>query len=132
MLFEEKELPLVPFEDMNDIHIEELRLVNELYESTLSEDKDTQKLLEAFIEDVKNHFAFEEENMRETNFFAYEMHAGEHKRVLTELMSLKEDYIKTKDKSLIRSYLESYFKPWIIQHVRTMDTVTAMHFSNFY
>jgi hemerythrin len=35
------------------------------------------------------------------------------------------------DIKTVKDYLENVFKPWIINHVQTMDIATAMYLSNF-
>jgi len=58
------------------------------------------KLVNAFVEDVKNHFSFEEE-------------------------LIKQVWDRKKDRSALRSFLKEVFVPWFFQHVTTTDTATA-------
>jgi hemerythrin len=69
--------------------------------------------------------------MEKYNFFAYPIHRAEHDRVLHELKSLEKMLKEKGDIKTVKDYLENVFKPWIINHVQTMDTVTAMYLSNF-
>lgn len=133
MLLTEKEIPKVSVNKMNEIHNEEIKIVNELYKKIL-ENGDLETIIalfDEFLKDVENHFSFEQSLMEKYNFFAYPMHRGEHDRVLYEFKSLEKLLKEKKNVDAIKDYLENNFKPWIINHVMTMDTVTAMYLSNF-
>ncbi|RTZ60678.1 MAG: hemerythrin [Gammaproteobacteria bacterium] len=83
------------------------------------------KLVNAFVEDVKNHFSFEEELMEKNHFFAYHIHREEHRKMLEEINRIKEVWDRKKDRSALRSFLKEVFVPWLLHHVTTMDTATA-------
>ena len=132
MILSPEELPKVAVEDMNNIHTTELEILNSLYEAILNGNlEEVDRLLNEFIKDVEEHFSFEQNLMEKYNFFAYPMHKGEHDRVRMELDSLKKQWDKNKNPELIKAYIENHFVPWLINHVQTMDTVTAMFLSNF-
>ncbi len=137
MLIKKEQFPKVALEEMNSIHDTEIDIVNRLFEALkdLKEGKGSEKevsdLLEEFLKDVQEHFKFEQGLMEEYQFFAYPMHKAEHDRVLMELLDLKKEWERSKDPSVLLDYLENQFVPWIINHVQTMDTVTAMYLSNF-
>ncbi len=131
MLLKKEDLPKVDYQGMNIVHERELEIVNRLY-AALKEGvggEELERLLDAFIEDVVNHFSYEEDLMRKSRFFAYECHAGEHKRVLEELNELRNRWQETGNREELLNYLENTFKPWIVEHVLTMDTVTAQWLS---
>ncbi len=137
MLINKENFPKVALPEMNEIHDVEIDIVNKLYDALKGYEKgevseeEVTKLLDEFIKDVREHFQFEQGLMEEYNFFAYPMHRGEHDRVLMELLELKKEWEKNKNAKLLIDYLENQFVPWIINHVQTMDTVTAMYLSNF-
>ena len=132
MILSPEELPKVAVEDMNNIHTTELEILNSLYEAILNGNlEEVGRLLNEFIKDVEEHFSFEQKLMEKYNFFAYPMHKGEHDRVRMELDSLKKQWDKNRNPELIKAYIENHFVPWLINHVQTMDTVTAMYLSNF-
>ena len=137
-MFIKKEMfPKVALDEMNAIHDVEIDIVNKLYEKlrAFKEGKATEEevseFLNEFIKDVQEHFKFEQGLMEEYQFFAYPMHRAEHDRVLMELLELKKDWEREKNPDVLMDYLENQFVPWIINHVQTMDTVTAMYLSNF-
>ena len=132
MILSPNDLPKVVVDDMNNIHTTELEILNNLHDAVLKGNlEDIDRLLDEFIKDVEEHFSFEQNLMEKYNFFAYPMHKGEHDRVRMELDSLKKQWDKNKNPELIKSYIENHFVPWLINHVQTMDTVTAMFLSNF-
>ncbi len=125
-LLKEKELPLVPYQGMNLVHRRELKIVNRLYRALVEGgEEEVDQLLNEFIRDVEEHFSYEEDLMRKSHFFAYECHHGEHNRVREELRSVKEKWEKERNREELKKYLEEVFKPWISEHILTMDTVTA-------
>ena len=132
MLLEEKYLPKVPFERMNEVHLRELEILNNLYRAIEKGDIPLiGKLLEDLLEDVKGHFSYEEDLMKKTQFFAYEIHKAEHDRVLKELNLLRDWWNKNKDPKRLGDYLKHQFVPWLIEHIQTMDTATATYLRNF-
>ncbi len=137
MLLDKSMIPEVAVNKMNQIHETEVEVLNKLYDAIEKYEKgensieEVEKLFDEFLKDVQEHFSFEQGLMEKYNFFAYPMHRGEHDRVLMELTQLKKKFDKEKNPSLIKSYLSQIFVPWIINHVQTMDTVTAHFLSHF-
>ncbi|RMA93343.1 bacteriohemerythrin [Hydrogenothermus marinus] len=126
MLLTKEELPKVALNEMNEIHFEEVDMINNLYDTAMSGDYEkTKKLFDEFIEHIEDHFSFEEDLMEQNEFFAYPMHKMEHDNVLKDLYNLREKFEKTKDTKLIANFLKEGFIPWLINHLNTMDTVTA-------
>jgi len=133
MLIKENEIPRVALNDMNKVHAVEIEIVNKLYDVIVKNEDIAEilKYFDEFLDDVINHFTFEQGLMEKYNFFAYPVHRAEHDRVLYELKSLEKMLKEKGDIKTVKDYLENVFKPWIINHVQTMDTVTAMYLSNF-
>jgi hemerythrin len=133
MLIKENEIPRVALNDMNKVHAVEIEIVNKLYDAIVKNEDIAEilKYFDEFLNDVINHFTFEQGLMEKYNFFAYPIHRAEHDRVLHELKSLEKMLKEKGDIKTVKDYLENVFKPWIINHVQTMDTVTAMYLSNF-
>ena len=137
MLIQIEQLPRVALERMNKVHEKEIEIMNELYQLLQDYEKgnasieDIDKAFNEFLEDVKYHFSSEQEMMEQYNFFAYPMHRGEHDMVLGQLQNLQKNWEKNKNPEIIKSYLENQFLPWLINHIQTMDTVTAHFLSHF-
>ncbi len=126
-LIEKRDLPLVDYPGMNRVHERELDYLNNLYDAIVSgeDDRKVDELLDEFLSDVKNHFSYEEDLMRKSHFFAYPCHSGEHERVLRELEDVKRRWRESRDREFLKKYFEETFKDWIVEHIQTMDTVTA-------
>jgi len=122
-------LPMVAYGEMNDVHLEEVILLNELekvidvkdYEATLEK-------LEALLEHTKAHFERENNNMRECSFPAYDMHKGEHDKVLRELDYNILEFRNRKNFEAIKSYICEETPAWLNQHIASMDVVTCSAF----
>ena len=137
MLIKNGEIPDVALKEMNEIHRTEVDILNKLYKAidAYEEGKASAEvidvLLEEFIKDVQEHFSFEQQLMEKYNFFAYPIHRAEHDRVLHELKSIQKIWKDEREIDVLKNYLEKNFVPWIINHVQTMDTVTAQYLSHF-
>ncbi|WP_457638666.1 bacteriohemerythrin [Persephonella sp.] len=137
MLLDISEIPRVALERMNKVHEEEIKILNRLYDSIQKYERgqgsleEIDKNFKDFLEDVTAHFSSEQQMMEEFNFFAFPMHKGEHDIVLGQLENLKKRWEKDKDPSLVKAYIESEFLPWLMNHIQTMDTVTAHFLSHF-
>ena len=72
MLIPREQLPLVNYQGMNRVHRRELDILNELYGAIVSgkPEGEISRLFNEFLEDVKEHFAYEEDLMEKTHFFA--------------------------------------------------------------
>ena len=122
-----KDIPQVAVDKMNSIHATEIDILNKLYNATVEQNiEDIDKYLDEFIKDVEEHFSFEQGLMEKYGFFAYVPHRMEHDRVRMELSQLKKNWQKNNNPELVKTYIEKHFVPWLINHVNTMDTVTAM------
>ncbi|NPB05853.1 MAG: hemerythrin family protein [Aquificae bacterium] len=132
MLLEKDRLPLVVFSPMNEVHLRELEVLNDLYEAAKKGNPErTAELLEAFLADVESHFSFEEGLMEKTRFFAYPVHKAEHDRIRDELNRLRKEWEERRDPSAVAEYLKTRFVPWLLEHLQTMDAVTAQYLLQF-
>ncbi len=129
MLFNLENVSRVAFNDMNEVHIEELQLVNNIYDYLMStKDYDHKKIevmLEEFAFHLRDHFLFEEDMMRETNCPIISCHEGEHKRVQKIMFQIFKEYALTENVNLLKFYFDTEFKSWIENHLVTMDAVTG-------
>ena len=83
-------------------------------------------MMQELVEHTVAHFAGEEEMMREKMFPPYPVHKGEHDRALNELRVVAQNFEETKDTKALKNYIDAILSPWLIQHIETLDTVTAM------
>jgi hemerythrin len=134
MLIDKTNLPMVAKDDMNDVHLEDVDIINDLYELVLAYEKDfseenKQKIDEQYQEWFKHtivHFANEEEMMREKSFPPYPVHKGEHDNALSTMDRVFLSWQSTGDIQVLKGYLEEELPTWLVHHIQTMDTVTAM------
>ena len=115
------EIKMVAFEPMNDIHKNEVVLLEELLTAINNNEKIKEKF-DAFFEDVKKHFAFEEELMQKYDFFAYVPHKMEHDRIIEQLENVEKNL---NNREFLKKYFYEEFIPWLKNHIETIDTVTG-------
>ncbi len=133
MLLNKQDFPRVAIEDMNRVHDEEIDLLNEIQQLLVqrSEGKDIDQTLntrlETFVTHVQAHFAGEEQRMLEGQFPVYPIHKQEHDRVLGELRQHYEEWKQTGNSDALEKYLLLVVPDWMVQHVSTMDFVTAQY-----
>ena len=63
--------------------------------------------------------------MRETRFPAYPAHKAEHDRVLAEMDAEARAFRDTGGGERLSRYLAEALPSWFVNHIRTMDAVTA-------
>lgn len=120
----------VALDEMQHVHEEEITLLNEidgladLYTADPSKKVLLEEKLEAYFLHVLEHFRKEELLMEQYGFPAYPIHKAEHDRVLSELNSVVLQWKEEGELSLVVNYLRKT-PEWIINHIATMDTVTA-------
>lgn len=123
-------LPQVALDFMNEDHSEVVELINQLLLALdTGEDEEVTRLLQAFINHNREHFAREEEEMIRVNFPPYSCHKGEHERVLEELAGVSSLWATNQDRDALQNYLTDTAANWLVNHISTMDTVTAMFVS---
>lgn len=125
-MLSEETLPRVALPSMNDTHLEEMLILNELMRAIdVHDEEETDALLDELIEHTLAHFGSEEEMMRAQKFLPYPMHKFEHDRALEELRTQVASWRNRRDFASLSYYIKTTLPHWIIHHVRTMDTVTA-------
>jgi hemerythrin len=124
-------VPDLPIAFMNADHAREVALVNGL-EAALAEHVRGERSLEDIVARLsvlavhtRDHFLREEAMMREARFPAYPVHKGEHDRVLAEMDAAVRAFRERGDAVRLRSYLLEVLPAWFVNHIRTMDVVTA-------
>lgn len=136
MLIDKNNLPLVAEDFMNDVHYEDVDIINELHtkavifkENTTEENK--QELIacyEKWFDHTVKHFKGEEAMMLQLRFPPYMMHKGEHDRCLEYMDYILKNFQSNNDIEVVLAYLEVDLLNWLINHIQTMDTVTANFF----
>lgn len=121
-----EKLILVELDSMNEVHEKEIEILEDLYAAILRKDLNkTNRLIEVFYLDVKQHFAWEEEKMREYQFPAIMKHKMAHMNTLMKLTQVKKQWESENNFEMLQDYFENEFRPWLIKHLNSMDSVTA-------
>lgn len=119
--------PQVALDFMNRDHAEFLLLRDKLLGLIAAHrpDEHLAGLLDEFLDHTRQHFAAEERLMRETVFPAYRVHANEHERVLGEMANRIDGWHQGHDREALRDWLDQAVGDWFVNHVNTMDFITA-------
>lgn len=134
MLIQKTDLPLVAMDFMNTVHLEDVDMLNTLndkliqYEAEPSPEgkEDICAYCEKWYEHTVSHFNGEEVEMQRTHFPPYFVHKNEHDNFLAILRTEIDNFNKNANPIALQKFIALEVVPWFIQHIRTMDTVTAM------
>lgn len=130
------ELHQVAMEFMNDVHAQDVDIINELdhlinlYNEDSSDANATaiDAQYENWFEHTLDHFEGEEIKMLELNFPPYAMHKAEHEKALTQMEHIYRAWKEKRDINYLKEYISKEIPLWLNNHIQTMDTITAMFF----
>lgn len=131
-MIKQNDLPLVSLTSMNEVHFEEVAILNTLLKQ-LENSMDFEilsKSLEELVEHMQEHFSGEEKLMKEVHYPSLNMHKADHGKVLNETRYAQMLWRNKKDKDALREYLAEEIVPWLNQHIQAMDTPMADFISN--
>ena len=134
MLIEHNEIPQVDMDFMNEVHKEDVDIINNIFELILKYDGSEEsasvidELYKEWIEHTVNHFQNEEIKMQEMRFPPYLAHKGEHDRALQEMRDIFATWQQSRDIKQLKIYFIEILPGWLYNHISTMDTVTARFF----
>ena len=126
-----KDLPLVSLSTMNEVHFEEINILNTLLEQ-LDNKAGFEKLSQSFdklLEHMQEHFSGEEKLMKETQYPSLHMHKADHDKVLNGTRYAQMQWRNKKDEDALKEYFEGEIVPWLDQHIKAMDTPMADYVS---
>jgi hemerythrin len=122
----QEQLPMVAMSSMNDTHLEDIILFNRLSNVIAQRDIEaTSQVLNELLEHTMEHFSGEEKMMLEKEFPPYSMHKSEHENALASMREEINFWNQKHDFNSIGHYANVTLPQWLIQHVSTLDTVTA-------
>ena len=130
-LIDPETIPQVALDFVNQDHREEALRLNELVEAVealragRTGPEPVVARFEALFDHTRDHFGREDQVMREHGFPAYPVHHGEHERVLEELAAEGRNFGETCDAERLRLYLTVTVPAWFVNHIQSMDRVTA-------
>ncbi|ODB84308.1 hypothetical protein A3193_15985 [Candidatus Thiodiazotropha endoloripes] len=131
------QIPLVELEVMNQVHREEVEMINQLGTlliNGLEVEPEIEKIshsLMAWIDHTQEHFEGENKMMMEHGFHAYPVHKGEHDQVLSGLESLQAQWLTEFNLEALADFIFIEWRNWFDSHVKTMDMVTAQFLGRF-
>lgn len=135
MLLNKTEIPTVAMDFMNKANIENVEIINELFELILTYEENpndaNKNLLNIKYNQWCNHtasyFKNEEAAMKEKDFPPHSFHQAEHDKTLSIMNNLFDQWQKTNDIQILKKYFEIKLPKWLTYHVQTMDTITAVY-----
>lgn len=121
------DIPLTKSEMMNHDHKEFVELLSSLIVllNNSNNEGDIDAELENLQTHIEEHFSREEELMLKANFPPYPVHKGEHERVLIIYKEAVASWHSDHDREQLITLLQIQLPEWFIQHVSSMDMVTA-------
>lgn len=133
MLIDKQNLPLVSMDNMNEVHFEDVDIINDLSQLIDEYEKNSTKenffkineQYEKWYAHTVEHFRNEELMMEEKNFFAYPMHKFEHQNALNIMEEIFNSWKEQEDINILKEYIQKDLIQWLVNHIETMDTVTA-------
>ena len=120
-------IPQVSLSSMNDIHYEEVLLIEKLLEE-IKQERSPETLsvsFDAILEHMQAHFASEEMMMQEAQYPSFRMHKADHDKILQETRYAEMEWRNRKDVDALKEYFEEEIITWLDQHIKAMDTPTS-------
>jgi len=119
---------------MQKTHLEEVAMLNELYElfDQARQGLETASLadkIDAVVDHTHAHFERENEQMFVLNFPPYAIHKQVHDGHLKQLDDVVNTWKKDGDLTPLFTFFEVTTPTWMKQHISTMDFVTANFFA---
>lgn len=127
-------IPEVAMPFMQETHLEEVAMLNELYElfERAGAGEDVYELpwkIETLSAHTHAHFAREEERMAELGFPPYPVHRQAHDDYLNAFDAVLDAWRASGDVGPVARFLTETTPGWLQQHIATMDFVTAGFFA---
>jgi hemerythrin len=128
------EIPEVAMPFMQEAHLEEVAMLNELYDLF---DKSRQgeevsglaEKIEALVVHTHAHFERENEKMLALSFPPYPVHKQAHDEYLNDMDAVVAAWRESGELVPVMVFFEEATPAWLQQHISTMDFVTANFFA---
>lgn len=123
------DIPETQSEIMNHDHKEFVDILNSIITLATDENNKNENAIDAALDKLlihtEEHFSKEEALMAQANFPPYPVHKAEHERILKILKDSISHWQLNRDRETLHPLLQELLPEWFIQHVSTMDKVTA-------
>lgn len=127
-VLENKQIPQVAMDLMNDVHREELDIVNQISSAIFDNALEMiDQLCLQWLDHTKAHFDRENMMMEKYAFPAVHCHQGEHVDALQQLGDKVKSWQDNKDLDALTDYVRNIWPKWYVNHISTMDTVTSAY-----
>ena len=118
---------------MNEVHDEDRKIINTIFEEVLEYEKSSSKtnrvtinvLFQKWFNHTVKHFSTEEKKMKEKGYPSYSEHKKEHLRALAEMHTVFSEWQENYDITILKRYFIDVLPAWIVEHIETMDVETA-------
>ncbi|NWF38460.1 hypothetical protein F3F96_04865 [Mariprofundus sp. NF] len=130
------DFPEVPLLEMHDVHLQEVEMINAIYDLILEIESGNRKKavlsekLDELLIHTQEHFANEERLMLEAHFPPYAMHKNAHNLFLQELQDAVSSWKEEQAIGPIDQFMRFKLPRWMKDHISTMDYVTAGYLAN--
>lgn len=125
-VLEYEDIPQVAMDAMNDVHRNELDIVNKINTAiSINDVEQISQLCQEWLAHTKAHFDRENSMMEQYSFPAYHCHHGEHVEAMSGLESIINDWNESHDVEVLSVYVKNTWPQWYVSHISTMDTVTS-------
>jgi len=125
-VLEYENIPQVAMDAMNDVHREELDIVNAVHAAIKGGNtQDTSELCKQWLDHTKAHFDRENTMMEKYGFPAYHCHHSEHVEALKGLEFIIKQWDEKANFDTLALYVSTTWPQWYVNHISTMDTVTS-------
>lgn len=125
-VLEAKDIPQVAMDAMNDIHQEELGIVNQVNAAIVANNSEKiTTLCQQWLEHTQAHFDKENYMMERYDFPALHCHQREHADALQLLQQTIEQWNASNDQEKLTVYVRDTWPQWYVNHISTMDVVTS-------
>lgn len=113
-------------QEINNQHFRFVMILNELYESILWSEGDEviYETLNHLEEYTREHFAYEEKLMEQTQSPLKEAHIEEHTQFKNKVAEMREKL--QNGNQTIDMELSAYLNAWMVNHIQKMDKATFL------
>ena len=137
MLLEKDAIPQVSVGFMNEVHDEDRKIINDIYDLVIKYEQNPSHnnkvnidvLFQKWFNHTVKHFTSEEKKMREFNYPKYKTHKQEHTKTLADMHLVFSEWQDNKDITILKEYFVHELPKWIVDHINSMDLETAKFLS---
>jgi len=127
-VLENEQIPVVAMDAMNEVHREELDIVNKVNAAIFENNLESiTALCGQWLDHTIAHFNRENMMMDKYSFPASHCHQGEHSQALQELELIVTSWQGKQDLDKLTAYVRDVWPKWYVSHISTMDTVTSAY-----